>query len=53
VLNHASHGVTGKVYNRYEYIAEKRHALETWASYLGSLTQPPSANVVPMRQVAG
>jgi integrase len=52
VLNHASHGVTGKVYNRYEYISEKRHALEMWASYLGNLTQPPSANVVRMRQVA-
>jgi integrase len=27
VLNHASKGVTGQVYNRYEYLAEKRHAL--------------------------
>jgi integrase len=53
VLNHASHGVTGKVYNRYEYVSEKRHALEAWAQYLHNVTQRQGANVVPIRQAAG
>lgn len=49
VLNHAAAGVTGKHYNKYDYIAEKRTALESWAQYLQNLTQPPPANVVPLR----
>jgi phosphoserine phosphatase len=32
VLNHAVHGVTGKVYALHSYAPEKRHALETWAA---------------------
>jgi integrase len=52
VLNHASEGVTGKVYNRYEYITEKRHALETWAGYLMNLTAPPGTNVVVLRDAS-
>ena len=51
VLNHSDRSVTG-IYDRHAYLVEKRHALETWASYLGNLTQPPSANVVTMRQAA-
>jgi integrase len=39
VLNHASRGVTGTVYNRYQYAAEKRQALEAWAAYLTEITQ--------------
>jgi integrase len=52
VLNHSDRSVTG-IYDRHAYLVEKRHALGMWASYLGNLTQPPSANVVTMRQAAG
>jgi integrase len=50
VLNHADRTVTG-IYDRHAYLQEKRHALETWAQYLASLTGPPSANVMSLRQV--
>jgi len=49
VLNHAARGVTGQVYNRYEYLAEKRHALDTWAAYLDRLVHPAPENVVVLR----
>jgi integrase len=49
VLNHAAAGVTGQVYNRYEYLAEKRHALDAWARYLDTLVNPPPASVVVLR----
>jgi hypothetical protein len=48
VLNHADRTVTG-IYDRHEYLAEKRSALDAWAAYLGNLITPPGANVVPMR----
>ena len=49
VLAHASRTITGQVYNMYEYLPERRAALEKWAAYLQSLTQPPAANVLLMR----
>jgi integrase len=48
VLNHTDSSVTS-VYNRYEYLAEKRHALEAWGSYLENRIAPPGANVITMR----
>lgn len=36
ILNHADRSVTG-IYDRHEYLADKRDALETWARYLGHL----------------
>jgi hypothetical protein len=48
VLNHADNSVTG-IYDRYEYLAEKREALERWALYVSNLTAPPGSNVVPLR----
>jgi integrase len=49
VLNHAAAGVTAKVYNHYEYLREKRRALEGWAQYLNNLTRPPYDNVVALQ----
>ena len=49
VLNHTSKGITGQVYNRYEYLAEKKHALETWGAYLTRLVAPSGSNVVELR----
>ena len=40
VLNHSSMGAQGGVtaiYNRYEYDAEKRQALEAWSRHLSDL----------------
>ena len=45
VLNHADSDVTG-IYDRYEYLPEKREALDKWAGYLARLT----SNVVPLRR---
>jgi integrase len=47
VLNHADPGVTA-VYDRYEYLDEKRHALDAWASHLDRILNPPGDNVVPL-----
>jgi integrase len=48
VLNHADRTVTG-IYDRYEYLDEKRHALEAWGQYLENLIAPSGANVVLLR----
>jgi integrase len=48
VLNHSDRSVTG-IYDRHSYLAEKRHALETWASYLTGLMGPAKDNVVALR----
>jgi integrase len=44
VLNHAARGVTGRVYNQYEYLTEKRHALDAWGSYLDLLISKVAAS---------
>ncbi|MCJ2117655.1 integrase arm-type DNA-binding domain-containing protein [Methylobacterium sp. J-001] len=40
VLNHATGAVSGvaAVYNKYQYLDEKRAALEAWAAHVGDLT---------------
>ena len=48
ILNHADRTVTG-IYDRHEYLDEKRHALDAWATYLANLIAPLGDNVVPMR----
>jgi hypothetical protein len=40
--------VTG-IYDRHAYLDEKRHALESWGTYLGNLIRPPGANIVELR----
>ena len=52
VLNHVSGfraGVSG-TYNRFQYRAEKKAALERWAAHLLGLVSGRSANIVPMQQ---
>jgi integrase len=46
ILAHVKPGIRG-VYDRYEYMDEKRHALELWATRLRSLVQP-QPNVVEL-----
>jgi integrase len=47
VLNHADRSVTG-IYDRYEYLNEKRRGLEAWAAHLDRILNPPGENVVPL-----
>ena len=43
VLNHSSvaAGPMAKIYQRYEYLDERREALETWADALMRIVTPP------------
>jgi integrase len=52
VLNHVSGTIRGvaAVYNRFEYLGERRAALEAWGTYVGDLVTPKVANVVALRR---
>ncbi|MEL7287582.1 MAG: hypothetical protein AAGJ57_09245, partial [Pseudomonadota bacterium] len=45
--NHALNDVSSKHYDRYEYLSEKRHALELWEAKLLRL-EDSGANVVSL-----
>ena len=49
VLNHAERNVLVKTYDRHEYAAEKRDALEHWATRLREITEPAPDNVVELK----
>jgi hypothetical protein len=44
-------GVTA-IYNRHEYLAERRDAMERWAQRIGEIINPPPANVVAFKPAA-
>lgn len=46
VANHASRGVTKRVYDRYDLLAEKRAALEKWGRHVEKVLTGESARVV-------
>jgi integrase len=49
VLNHRDASVSGTHYNRHDYLAEKRAALEAWASLLDTILSSTSReNVTPL-----
>jgi integrase len=50
VLHHTPPGIVG-TYDRYEYLDEKKHALEAWARRLRSIVEPapPADNVVSLQ----
>lgn len=52
VLNHVEgrqqKGVA-EIYDRYQYLDEKRDALDLWATQVRNILTPPPANVVPLR----
>jgi len=51
ILNHTGgtiHGVAA-VYNRFEYLDERRAALEAWGRFVAGLIAPAPANVVALR----
>jgi integrase len=49
-LNHSPRGVMGvtAVYSRYEYLDERREAMERWAQRIGEIVNPPPANIIPL-----
>jgi integrase len=47
VLAHVRPGIKG-VYDKYQYLDEKREALELWNARLRSIVEPPPANVVKL-----
>lgn len=51
VLNHTSGKIRGvaAVYNRFEYLKERRVALDAWGGYVTDLVTPAPANVVAFR----
>jgi integrase len=51
VLNHVSGTIRGvaAVYNRFEYLDERRAALEAWSRYVANLVAPAPAKVVALR----
>ncbi len=51
VLNHVSGTIRGvaAVYNRFEYIEERRAALEAWGRYVENLLAPAAAKFVALR----
>jgi integrase len=50
ILNHSSGKIAGvaKIYNRFEYLPERKAALETWARHVESLIRPVQSNVVEL-----
>jgi integrase len=53
ILNHSSGKISGvaRIYNRYEFLAERRAALEAWARHVESLIRPTPSNIVePVRR---
>lgn len=55
VMNHVSGtfaGIVG-VYQRHDFLAERRYALNLWADHVMSLTTPREPNIVPFKTVEG
>jgi integrase len=51
ILNHSSGKIAGvaRIYNRFEYLPERKVALETWARHVENLVHPSTtSNVVPL-----
>ena len=50
VLNHSSGKIAGvaKIYNRFEYLPERKAALDAWASYVENLIRPSLSNIVEL-----
>jgi len=50
ILNHSSGKIAGvaKIYNRFEYLPERKAALDAWARHVESLIRPTPSNVVEL-----
>lgn len=54
VLNHATGQISGvaRVYNQFEYLAERKAALDAWSRHVESLVRPSPSNVITLRAEA-
>jgi integrase len=54
ILNHSSGKISGvaRIYNRYEYIPERKVALEAWALHIERLIRPTPSNVLELARRA-
>jgi len=50
-LNHTAGKISGvaRIYNQFDYAAERQAALEAWSRHIESLVQPTPSNVVELR----
>lgn len=48
MIAHTKRGIEG-VYNKYDYLKEKRHGFELWHQKLRDIINPPAGNVVSIR----
>jgi integrase len=50
VLNHVSGTISGvaAIYNRFEYLDERRDALDAWSRHVGNLIVPADTNVITL-----
>ena len=55
ILDHSSGKISGvaRIYNRYEFVAERKAALEGWASHVDRLIRPTASNVMELPRRAG
>jgi integrase len=53
VLNHSTGKISGvaAVYNRFEYLEDRKAALDAWADHITKLTQPPAPVTMPSNVV--
>ena len=49
VLNHAPRGMDA-IYNVYQYLDERRDALERWAREIENIVTPPPENVIKLAE---
>ena len=51
LLNHSPRGVMGvtSIYNRYEYLDERREAVDRWAQRIRDIVEPAPANILELR----
>jgi integrase len=50
ILNHSTGKIAGvaRIYNRFEYLPERKGAIEAWSRHVESLIRPTSSNVVEL-----
>lgn len=50
ILNHSSGKISGvaKIYNRFEYLPERKAALDAWALHVESRIRPSPSNVIEL-----
>ena len=48
VIGHKQTGMH-EVYDLYQYLPQKRIALELWAAQVRSIVSPPEGNVIPLK----